>query len=36
MTERLKQCAPDPIEWDLNEEREIIEERCPNANYSVK
>jgi len=35
MTERLKQCAPDPIEWDLNEEREIIEERRRNANYSV-
>ena len=35
MTERLKQCAPDPVEWDLNEEREIIEERRRNANYSV-
>ena len=35
MADRLKQCAPDPVEWDLNEEREIIEERRRNANYSV-
>jgi len=35
MTKRLKQCAPDPIEWDLNEERETIKERHCNANCSV-
>jgi len=35
MTERLNQCAPNQIEWGLNEEREMIKERRRNANCSV-